>query len=78
MVPSTFWTVRGFVNSRVPRFSVEMACLSMKLWVAPLSSMAVVLAILCHMGTEIEIVIESSDLLYMLCQGQPSREPEAA
>jgi hypothetical protein len=44
----------------------DIVCGSMKLWVAPQSSNASTLVVLCHMLTVKEIVIEFFWVLYML------------
>jgi hypothetical protein len=65
-VLSTLETWSGCFRRRVPSPSDFTAHSLMKLWVALLSSRASVSVFLCHMYTEIGIVIESVFLLYMV------------
>jgi hypothetical protein len=58
MVPSTFQTISGWGSSQVPILREDIVWGSMKLWVAPQSSSASSLVVLCHMLTVMEIVIE--------------------
>jgi hypothetical protein len=56
----------GWGSSRVPILRVDIVRGSMKLWVAPQSSSASSLVVLCHMLIVKEIVIEFFWVLYML------------
>jgi hypothetical protein len=56
----------GWGSSQVPILREDIVCGSMKLWVAPQSSSASSLVILCHMLTVKEIVIEFFWVPYML------------
>jgi hypothetical protein len=66
IVPSTFRTMSGWGNSWVPILREDIVRGSMKLWMAPQSSSALSLVVLCHMLTVKEIVIEFFWVLYML------------